>query len=186
MPVRINDPKCVAIRRLPIISSASPLLAHPDSLRIALTCDALSMKPIRPFHQTPRHYNRRPQCLRQSTVAALVAAKPRLSPARQRRAVPRSRRSRASATTSRQNGVDALVKLIDDLHITFREGLRATGRRRRLGGNSRGGSRQPRVGDRRACAGARRAGGAPAGFRKEPGLVADGRDMGTVIFRTPF
>ena len=44
------------------------------------------------------------------------------------------------------------------------------------------GGRQRRLQGGRAPGGARGAPGAPAGFAVPPGLVADGRDMGTVVF----
>jgi cytidylate kinase len=78
---------------------------------------------------------------------------------------------------------EALAKLIDDLHITFREGLAQLD-----GVDVSGEIRAEEVGQRasaiavhapvRAALVARQ-----RAFRKEPGLVADGRDMGTVIFQ---
>ncbi|MBB5400741.1 cytidylate kinase [Paraburkholderia sp. JPY162] len=79
--------------------------------------------------------------------------------------------------------VDALVKLIDDLHITFREGLAQLDgvdvsteiRAEEVG--SRASAIAVHAPVRTALVARQRA------FRKEPGLVADGRDMGTVIFQ---
>jgi cytidylate kinase len=78
---------------------------------------------------------------------------------------------------------DALAKLIDDLHITFREGLAQLD-----GVDVSSEIRAEEIGKRasaiavhapvRAALVARQ-----RAFRKEPGLVADGRDMGTVIFQ---
>jgi cytidylate kinase len=79
--------------------------------------------------------------------------------------------------------VDALVKLIDDLHITFREGLAQLD-----GADVSADIRAEEVGSRASAIAVH----APVrtalvarqrAFRKEPGLVADGRDMGTVIFQ---
>jgi cytidylate kinase len=78
---------------------------------------------------------------------------------------------------------DALAKLIDDLHITFREGLAqldgvdvsAEIRAEEVGGRASAIAVHAPV--RTALVARQRA------FRKEPGLVADGRDMGTVIFQ---
>lgn len=77
---------------------------------------------------------------------------------------------------------DALAKLIDDLHITFREGLAqldgvdvsAEIRAEEVGNRASVIAAHPSV--RTALVARQRA------FRKTPGLVADGRDMGTVIF----
>ena len=78
--------------------------------------------------------------------------------------------------------VDALVKLIDDLHITFREGCAQLD-----GVDVSNEIRAEEVGNRasaiavhapvRATLVARQ-----RAFRKTPGLISDGRDMGTVIF----
>ena len=78
---------------------------------------------------------------------------------------------------------EALAKLINDLHITFREGLAQLD-----GVDVSTEIRQEEIGNRasaiavhapvRAALVARQ-----RAFRKEPGLVADGRDMGTVIFQ---
>jgi cytidylate kinase len=77
---------------------------------------------------------------------------------------------------------DGLAKLVDDLHITFREGLAQLD-----GVDVSGEIREEAIGNRasmiaahpqvRAALVARQ-----RAFRKLPGLVADGRDMGTVIF----
>jgi cytidylate kinase len=77
----------------------------------------------------------------------------------------------------------ALAELINDLHITFREGLAQLD-----GVDVSAEIRQEEIGNRasaiavhapvRAALVARQ-----RAFRKEPGLVADGRDMGTVIFQ---
>ncbi len=76
-----------------------------------------------------------------------------------------------------------LSDLIDDLHITFREGLAqldgvdvsAEIRAEEVG--SRASAIAVHAPVRTALVARQRA------FRKEPGLVADGRDMGTVIFQ---
>jgi CMP/dCMP kinase len=73
--------------------------------------------------------------------------------------------------------------LIDDLHITFREGLAqldgvdVSTEIRAEDVGSRASAVAVHVPVRAALVARQRA------FRKEPGLVADGRDMGTVIFQ---
>jgi cytidylate kinase len=77
---------------------------------------------------------------------------------------------------------EALAALVDDLHITFREGcaqldgvdVSAQIRAEEIGNRASAIAVHQPV--RAALVARQRA------FRKEPGLVADGRDMGTVIF----
>jgi CMP/dCMP kinase len=139
------------------------------------------MKSTRPFHQTPVITIDGPTASGKGTVAALVAAHLGFhlldSGALYRLAALASVRYDVAA-----DDIDALVKLIDDLHITFREGLAQLD-----GADVSTEIRAEAVGNRasaiavhqpvRAALVARQ-----RAFRKAPGLVADGRDMGTVIF----
>ncbi|MBV8627243.1 MAG: (d)CMP kinase [Paraburkholderia sp.] len=140
------------------------------------------MKPTRPFHQTPVITIDGPTASGKGTVAALVAAHLGFhlldSGALYRLAALASLRYNIAADDS-----EALAKLINDLHITFREGLAQLD-----GVDVSTEIRQEEIGNRasaiavhapvRAALVARQ-----RAFRKEPGLVADGRDMGTVIFQ---
>jgi cytidylate kinase len=140
------------------------------------------MKPTRPFHQTPVITIDGPTASGKGTVAALVAAHLGFhlldSGALYRLAALASQRYNIAV-----DDPDALAKLIDDLHITFREGLAQLD-----GVDVSSEIRAEEVGKRasaiavhapvRAALVARQ-----RAFRKEPGLVADGRDMGTVIFQ---
>ena len=140
------------------------------------------MKPTRPFHQTPVITIDGPTASGKGTVAALVAANLGFhlldSGALYRLAALASQRYNIAV-----DDPDALAKLIDDLHITFREGLAQLD-----GVDVSSEIRAEEVGKRasaiavhapvRAALVARQ-----RAFRKEPGLVADGRDMGTVIFQ---
>ncbi|MGF6481727.1 (d)CMP kinase [Paraburkholderia sp. JPY419] len=140
------------------------------------------MKPTRPFHQTPVIAIDGPSASGKGTVAAMVAANLGFhlldSGALYRLAALASLRYGIAA-----DDVDALVKLIDDLHITFREGLAQLDgvdvsteiRAEEVG--SRASAIAVHAPVRTALVARQRA------FRKEPGLVADGRDMGTVIFQ---
>jgi cytidylate kinase len=140
------------------------------------------MKPTRPFHQTPVITIDGPTASGKGTVAALVAASLGFhlldSGALYRLAALASLRYNIGL-----GDADALAKLIDDLHITFREGLAQLDgvdvsseiRAEEIGKRAsaiavHGSVRTALVARQRA-------------FRKEPGLVADGRDMGTVIFQ---
>src|ERR1700677_3443260 len=140
------------------------------------------MKPPRPFHQTPVITIDGPSASGKGTVAALVAANLGFhlldSGALYRLAPLASNRSHRAG-----GDAEALAKGILDLHITFREGLAQLD-----GVDVSGEIRAEEVGQRasaiavhapvRAALVARQ-----RAFRKEPGLVADGRDMGTVIFQ---
>src|ERR1700740_3701885 len=140
------------------------------------------MKPTRPFHQTPVITIDGPTASGKGTVAALVAAHLgfhlRDSGALYRLPALASLRYNIPA-----DDAEALAKLINDLHITFREGLAQLD-----GVDVSAEIRQEEIGNRasaiavhapvRAALVARQ-----RAFRKEPGLVADGRDMGTVIFQ---
>jgi CMP/dCMP kinase len=140
------------------------------------------MKPTRPFHQTPVIAIDGPSASGKGTVAAMVAANLGFhlldSGALYRLAALASLRYGIAA-----DDVDALVKLIDDLHITFREGLAqldgvdVSTEIRAEDVGSRASAVAVHAPVRAALVARQRA------FRKEPGLVADGRDMGTVIFQ---
>ncbi len=140
------------------------------------------MKPTRPFHQTPVITIDGPTASGKGTVAALVAAHLGFhlldSGALYRLAALASLRYNIPV-----DDAEALAKLIDDLHITFREGLAqldgvdvsADIRKEEIG--NRASAIAVHASVRSALVARQRA------FRKEPGLVADGRDMGTVIFQ---
>jgi cytidylate kinase len=139
------------------------------------------MKPTRPFHQTPVITIDGPTASGKGTVATLVAAQLGFhlldSGALYRLAALASIRY-----TIAPDDADSLAKLIDDLHITFREGIAQLD-----GVDVSTEIRAEEIGNRasaiaihapvRAALVARQ-----RAFRKVPGLVADGRDMGTVIF----
>ena len=139
------------------------------------------MKPTRPFHQTPVITIDGPTASGKGTVAALVAANLGFhlldSGALYRLAALASIRYNIVA-----DDAGALAKLIDDLHITFREGLAQLDgvdvsteiRAEEIGNRASAIAVHGQV--RTALIARQRA------FRKPPGLVADGRDMGTVIF----
>ncbi len=140
------------------------------------------MKPTRPFHQTPVITIDGPTASGKGTVAALVAANLGFH------LLDSGALCRLAALASVRYSIapddaEALAKLIDDLHITFREGLAQLD-----GVDVSSEIRAEEIGKRasaiavhapvRAALVARQ-----RAFRKEPGLVADGRDMGTVIFQ---
>jgi cytidylate kinase len=139
------------------------------------------MKPIRPFHQTPVITIDGPTASGKGTVATLVAAHLGFhlldSGALYRLAALASMRYEVPS-----DAADELAKLVSDLHITFREGMaRLDGvdvsmeiRAEAVGNRASAIAVHAPV--REALVASQRA------FRKEPGLVADGRDMGTVIF----
>lgn len=139
------------------------------------------MKPTRPFHQTPVIAIDGPTASGKGTVAALVAAQLGFH------LLDSGALYRLAALASVRYGVapsdeQALAALVDDLHITFREGcaqldgvdVSSEIRAEEVG--NRASSIAVHPGVRAALVARQRA------FRKEPGLVADGRDMGTVIF----
>jgi len=141
-----------------------------------------SMKPTRPFHQTPVITIDGPTASGKGTVAALVAAELGFH------LLDSGALYRLAALASVRYDIEpgdagALAKLVDDLHITFREGLAQLD-----GVDVSSEIRAEEIGKRasaiavhapvRAALVARQ-----RAFRKEPGLVADGRDMGTVIFQ---
>jgi cytidylate kinase len=139
------------------------------------------MKQTRPFHQTPVITIDGPTASGKGTVAALVAAHLGFhlldSGALYRLAALASVRYDIA-----QDAADELAKLVGDLHITFREGIAqldgvdvSTEIRAEAIGN-RASAIAVHAPVRAALVARQRA------FRKEPGLVADGRDMGTVIF----
>ncbi|HEY1609898.1 MAG TPA: (d)CMP kinase [Paraburkholderia sp.] len=139
------------------------------------------MKTTRPFNPTSVITIDGPTASGKGTVAALAAAHLGFhlldSGALYRLAALASMRYAIAP-----DDADALAKLIDDLHITFREGLAqldgvdvsAEIRAEEVGNRASVIAAHPSV--RAALVARQRA------FRKPPGLVADGRDMGTVIF----
>ncbi|HVW49528.1 MULTISPECIES: (d)CMP kinase [unclassified Trinickia] len=139
------------------------------------------MKPTRPFHQTPVIAIDGPTASGKGTVAALVAARLGFH------LLDSGALYRLAALASVRYGVapddaDALAALVNDLHITFREGcaqldgvdVSSEIRAEEIGNRASAIAVHQNV--RAALVARQRA------FRKEPGLVADGRDMGTVIF----
>ncbi|CDY75976.1 Cytidylate kinase [Caballeronia glathei] len=139
------------------------------------------MKPTRPFHQTPVITIDGPTASGKGTVAALVAATLGFH------LLDSGALYRLTALASMRYHVDpadekALAKLVGALHITFREGcaqldgvdVSAEIRAEEVGNRASAIAVHPEV--RKALIARQRA------FRKVPGLVADGRDMGTVIF----
>ena len=139
------------------------------------------MKPTRPFHQTPVIAIDGPTASGKGTVAALVAAQLGFH------LLDSGALYRLAALASVRYGVapsdeQALATLVGDLHITFREGcaqldgvdVSSEIRAEEIGNRASAIAVHPDV--RAALVARQRA------FRKEPGLVADGRDMGTVIF----
>jgi cytidylate kinase len=140
------------------------------------------MKPNRPFHeQVPVIAIDGPTASGKGTVAQLVAAHLGFH------LLDSGALYRLAALAAQRYGVekddvDGLVRVIDDLHITFREGCaRLDGvdvsteiREEAVGNLASAIAVHPPV--RTALVARQRA------FRKPPGLVADGRDMGTVIF----
>src|ERR1700738_2635953 len=140
------------------------------------------MKPhTRPFHQTPVITIDGPTASGKGTVATLVAAQLGFhlldSGALYRLAALASLRYNVPP-----DAADALAALVDDLHITFREGCAQLD-----GVDVSNDIRAEEIGNRasaiavhapvRAALVARQ-----RAFRKEPGLVAGGGDRGTVIF----
>jgi CMP/dCMP kinase len=139
------------------------------------------MKHSRPFHQTPVITIDGPTASGKGTVAALVAATLGFH------LLDSGALYRLTALASLRYSVEpddgeALAKLVEQLHITFREGcarldgvdVSADIRAEEIGNRASAIAVHGQV--RTALIARQRA------FRKEPGLVADGRDMGTVIF----
>ncbi|MGN6230090.1 MAG: (d)CMP kinase [Trinickia sp.] len=139
------------------------------------------MKPTRPFHQTPVIAIDGPTASGKGTVAALVAAQLGFhlldSGALYRLAALASVRYGIAASDA-----EALAVLVNDLHITFREGCAQLD-----GVDVSSEIRAEEIGNRASAIAVHQSVRAALvarqrAFRKEPGLVADGRDMGTVIF----
>lgn len=139
------------------------------------------MKHTRPFHQTPVITIDGPTASGKGTVAALVAATQGFH------LLDSGALYRLTALASARYNIDpadskALAELVATLHITFREGCaRLDGvdvsteiRAEKIGNRASAIAVHAEV--RTALIARQRA------FRKVPGLVADGRDMGTVIF----
>jgi len=140
-----------------------------------------SMKPTRPFDPTAVITIDGPTASGKGTVAAIVAATLGFhlldSGALYRLAALASIRYEVP-----KDDAPGLAKLIEALHITFREGcaqldgvdVSSEIRQEEVGNRASAIAVHPEV--RQALVARQRA------FRKRPGLVADGRDMGTVIF----
>ncbi|QIE24636.1 (d)CMP kinase [Caballeronia sp. SBC2] len=139
------------------------------------------MKPTRPFHQTPVITIDGPTASGKGTVAASVAATLGFH------LLDSGALYRLTALASTRYNIepedgDALAELVATLHITFREGCAQLDgvdvsteiRAEEIGNRASAIAVHGQV--RTALIARQRA------FRKPPGLVADGRDMGTVIF----
>jgi CMP/dCMP kinase len=139
------------------------------------------MKPTRPFHQTPVITIDGPTASGKGTVAALVAATLGFH------LLDSGALYRLTALASVRYNIDpddgdALAALVAQLHITFREGCAQLDgvdvstqiRAEEIGNRASAIAVHGQV--RTALIARQRA------FRRPPGLVADGRDMGTVIF----
>jgi CMP/dCMP kinase len=139
------------------------------------------MKRTRPFHQTPVITIDGPTASGKGTVAAVVAATLGFH------LLDSGALYRLTALASARYNIepddgDTLAELVADLHITFREGLAQLDgvdvsteiRAEEIGNRASAIAVHAQV--RTALIARQRA------FRKPPGLVADGRDMGTVIF----
>ena len=139
------------------------------------------MKPTRPFHQTPVITIDGPTASGKGTVAALVAATLGFH------LLDSGALYRLTALASARYNIepedgDALAELVAELHIMFREGCAQLDgvdvsteiRAEEIGNRASAIAVHGQV--RTALIARQRA------FRKPPGLVADGRDMGTVIF----
>ncbi|XQM32167.1 (d)CMP kinase [Burkholderia gladioli] len=139
------------------------------------------MKSTRPFHPTPVITIDGPTASGKGTVAALVAAHLGFH------LLDSGALYRLAALASQRYGIEpddeaGLAKLVNDLHITFREGcaqldgVDVSDQIRAEAVGNRASAIAVHGGVRAALVARQRA------FRKTPGLVADGRDMGTVIF----
>ncbi|MGS1071310.1 (d)CMP kinase [Burkholderia glumae] len=139
------------------------------------------MKSTRPFHPTPVITIDGPTASGKGTVAALVAAHLGFH------LLDSGALYRLAALASMRYGIEpddeaGLAKLVNDLHITFREGcarldgVDVSDQIRAEAVGNRASAIAVHAGVRAALVARQRA------FRKTPGLVADGRDMGTVIF----
>src|SRR6195952_2375454 len=139
------------------------------------------MKHTRPFHQTPVIAIDGPTASGKGTVAAVVAATLGFHLLDSGALYRLTALASARYNIEPDNG-DALSDLVAELHITFREGCAQLDgvdvsteiRAEEVGNRASAIAVHPEV--RRALIARQRA------FRKLPGLVADGRDMGTVIF----
>jgi cytidylate kinase len=139
------------------------------------------MKPTRPFHQTPVITIDGPTASGKGTVAAVVAATLGFHLLDSGALYRLTALASARYNIESDNG-DALAELVAELHITFREGCAQLDgvdvsteiRAEEIGKRASAIAVHSKV--RTALIARQRA------FRKLPGLVADGRDMGTVIF----
>ncbi|WP_213778758.1 (d)CMP kinase [Caballeronia sp. dw_276] len=139
------------------------------------------MKPTRPFHQTPVITIDGPTASGKGTVAAVVAATLGFHLLDSGALYRLTALASARYNIEPDNG-DALAELVAELHITFREGCAQLDgvdvsteiRAEEIGKRASAIAVHAQV--RTALIARQRA------FRRPPGLVADGRDMGTVIF----
>jgi cytidylate kinase len=139
------------------------------------------MKHTRPFHQTPVIAIDGPTASGKGTVAAVVAATLGFHLLDSGALYRLTALASARYNIESDNG-DALAELVAELHITFREGCAQLDgvdvsteiRAEEIGKRASAIAVHSQV--RTALIARQRA------FRKLPGLVADGRDMGTVIF----
>jgi cytidylate kinase len=162
-------------------SDATMTLRASQSPAPADPVEPILMKPTRPFHEVPVIAIDGPTASGKGTVAQRVAAHFGFH------LLDSGALYRLSALAALRYGIDrddakGLEKLVGDLHITFSEGCAQLD-----GVDVSSEIRQEAVGNlasaiavhapvRAALVARQRA------FRKAPGLVADGRDMGTVIF----
>jgi cytidylate kinase len=138
-------------------SDATMTLRASQSPAPADPVEPILMKPTRPFHEVPVIAIDGPTASGKGTVAQRVAAHFGFH------LLDSGALYRLSALAALRYGIDrddakGLEKLVGDLHITFSEGCA------QLDGVDVSSEIRQRA------------------FRKAPGLVADGRDMGTVIF----
>ena len=141
-----------------------------------------SMKPTRPFDPTPVITIDGPTASGKGTVAAIVAATLGFH------LLDSGALYRLAALASIRYDVDdgrrarRLQSSIGALHITFREGCAQLDGVDVTDDIRAGGGRQPRFRDRGSSRVRQALLARQRAFRKRPGLVADGRDMGTVVF----
>ena len=135
-----------------------------------------------------RHHRRARAAPARAPSAGMLAAAPRLAPARQRCAVPAGGAGRRSVRPRRRTTSPGTRGWPGHAGVPLR---RRRGRRR-AGPARRPGRHRPICAPRRPGAGASRVAAWPEvrqallhrqrAFARPPGLVADGRDMGTVVF----
>ena len=164
LPVRIHDPRCVA-------------KTFPDYFETLFGVAAADAR------RDPGDHDRRPDRVRQGHAGQRGRRGAGLPPARLGRAVPRDRARRAAApastpTTRRRS--PALARTLDLRFDAGRILLAGEDVSRRAAPRGRSASLASRISACRAVREALRE--LQLSFRRLPGLVADGRDMGTVVF----